>query len=64
MGFSQGAAASLAIAIRETELVQGIASLVGFMPLQADVAIEEARLTDLPVFMAVGTEDDLSLIHI
>ena len=58
MGFSQGAAASLAIAIREPELVKGIASLVGFMPLQADTAIDEARLTDLPVFMAVGTEDE------
>ena len=58
MGFSQGAAASLAMAMREPELVKGIASLVGFMPGLADDAIEEARLTDLPVFMAVGTEDE------
>lgn len=58
MGFSQGAAAALALAIRTPEKVQGIASLVGFMPREVDDAIETARLTDLPVFMAVGTEDD------
>ena len=58
MGFSQGAAASFALAIREPERVQGIASLVGFMPLGVEEAIETARLADLPVFMAVGTEDE------
>ncbi len=58
MGFSQGAAASFSLAIREPERVQGIASLVGFMPLGVEEAIETARLADLPVFMAVGTEDE------
>lgn len=58
MGFSQGAAASFALAIREPERVQGIASLVGFMPLGVEEAIETARLADLPVFMAVGKEDE------
>ncbi len=58
MGFSQGAAASFALAIREPEHFQGIASLVGFMPRGVEAAIDEARLADLPVFMAVGTEDD------
>ena len=58
MGFSQGAATSFAIAIREPERVKGIASLVGFMPLQVEDAIETARLAELPVFMAVGTEDE------
>ncbi|MEZ4590877.1 MAG: dienelactone hydrolase family protein [Chloroflexota bacterium] len=58
MGFSQGAAASFALAIREPERVQGIASLVGFMPREVEAAIDAARLADLPVFMAVGTEDD------
>lgn len=58
MGFSQGAAASFALAIREPERVQGIASLVGFMPRAVDAAIDAARLAELPVFMAVGTEDD------
>lgn len=58
MGFSQGAAASFALAMREPERVQGIASLVGFMPLGVEEAIETARLADLPVFMAVGTEDE------
>lgn len=58
MGFSQGAATSFALAMREPERVQGIASLVGFMPLGVEEAIETARLADLPVFMAVGTEDE------
>ncbi len=58
MGFSQGAAAAFALAIRVPEKIQGIASLVGFMPRQVDEAIETARLADLPVFMAVGTEDE------
>jgi phospholipase/carboxylesterase len=58
MGFSQGVATSLAIAIHDPELIKGIASLVGFMPREATVAIETARLTELPVFMAVGTKDE------
>lgn len=58
MGFSQGAAAAFAVAILTPEKVQGIASLVGFMPRQVEEAVETARLSDLPVFMAVGTEDD------
>lgn len=58
MGFSQGAAAAFALAIREPGCVQGIASLVGFMPRQIDDAIHQTKLADLPVFMAVGTEDD------
>ena len=58
MGFSQGAAASFAVAMRQPELVKGIASLVGFMPREVDDAIVEARLADIPVFMAVGTEDE------
>jgi phospholipase/carboxylesterase len=58
MGFSQGAAASFALAIHTPEKIKGIACLVGFMPRQVDEAIETAQLTNLPVFMAVGTEDE------
>ncbi|MCP4415972.1 MAG: hypothetical protein GY805_05075, partial [Chloroflexi bacterium] len=58
MGFSQGAAASLAMAIRNPELAKGIACLVGFMPLGIDFAIETERLAEMPVFMAVGTKDE------
>ena len=58
MGFSQGAAAAFATAIHRPEKIQGIASLVGFMPRHVDDAIETKRLADMPVFMAVGTEDD------
>ena len=58
MGFSQGAAAAFATAIHRPEKIQGIASLVGFMPRHIDEAIQTKRLADMPVFMAVGTEDE------
>lgn len=56
MGFSQGAAAAFAVALRHPGLVHGIAALVGFMP--GGVADElSAPLAGLPVFMAVGRRD-------
>ena len=58
MGFSQRAAASFSLAIREPQRVQGIASQGGGMPLGVEEARATARLADLPVFMAVGTEDE------
>lgn len=58
MGFSQGAAAAFATAIREPGRIQGIASLVGFMPKNVEDGIDTAVLTDLPVFMAVGAKDE------
>lgn len=56
MGFSQGAATSFCTAIRYPGVVQGIASLVGFVPQAGDRDLSGA-LGGLPVFMAVGTED-------
>lgn len=58
MGFSQGAAVSFATAINKPELIKGIASLVGFLPRGAESAIETARLANLPVFMAAGSQDE------
>ncbi len=58
MGFSQGAATALAIALRQPHWVKGIATLVGFMPLQVEDMLDDALLADMPVFMAVGTEDE------
>lgn len=58
MGFSQGAAASYALAINYPGLVQSVAGLVGFLPLVADEAIAAAPLRDLPVLMLVGERDD------
>lgn len=59
MGFSQGAAASFATAVSHPGLVQGIASLVGFMPINAAQLNLAAGLHDLPVFMATGKKDPL-----
>lgn len=58
MGFSQGAATSFATAVSQPGWIKGIASLVGFMPLQVEDAIDNALLEDVPVFMAVGTRDE------
>lgn len=57
MGFSQGAATAYATAIQHPRLVQGIAGLVGFMPTGAESSLARLPLLDLPVFMAVGSED-------
>lgn len=58
MGFSQGAAVSLAAAIHHPGWIKGLASLVGFAPLGLDQLIEQRPLQDLPVFMAAGTQDE------
>ena len=58
MGFSQGAATAYATAMQQPGLVQGIAGLVGFVPGECGKMVETAVLRDLPIFMAVGTEDE------
>jgi phospholipase/carboxylesterase len=58
MGFSQGAALAYATAIRQPSLVQGIAGLVGFVPEEAEAALDADPLQDLPIFMAVGAQDE------
>lgn len=57
MGFSQGAATAYATAMGHPGLVQGIAGLVGFVPVECDAAIETRVLRDLPIYAAVGKED-------
>lgn len=59
MGFSQGAAAAYLTAMRHPQLVQGIAGLVGFMPLGVDDLVDAASLQNLPVLMLVGESDPL-----
>ena len=58
MGFSQGAALSYALAMRQPGLIQGIAGLVGFIPEQIESALATDPLQNLPVFIAVGTKDE------
>jgi phospholipase/carboxylesterase len=58
MGFSQGAALGLSAMIHHPELAQGLAALVGFLPLEHETLIAERPLTERPLFMAVGTEDE------
>jgi phospholipase/carboxylesterase len=58
MGFSQGAAASYAVALRHPQWVRGIAGLVGFVPMECEDLQTASALEGLPVFMAVGVEDE------
>ncbi len=58
MGFSQGAATAYSTAIKQADLVKGIAGLVGFLPEAPDELIATAPLQNLPIFMAVGEKDD------
>jgi len=57
MGFSQGAALSIATALRRPELVRGIAALLGFAPAAPDEVVS-GRLSNMPIFMATGSEDE------
>lgn len=60
LGFSQGAMMSLDLALREPELIAGVAALSGrVMPGSLDKQAEADRLTGLPVFVAHGTEDNI-----
>jgi phospholipase/carboxylesterase len=58
MGFSQGAAAALALAATRPGRFQGLAALVGFAPERLGRLSAPVPLRDLPTFMAVGVEDD------
>ncbi len=59
MGFSQGAAAAYATAMRHPKLVQAIAGLVGFVPEGCKEMECLKALNDLPVFVATGKNDPL-----
>jgi phospholipase/carboxylesterase len=57
MGFSQGAATAYATATRHPGSIQGIAGLLGFVPVESSAAVETLALKGLPIFMAVGIND-------
>jgi phospholipase/carboxylesterase len=59
MGFSQGAATAYATAMLHRGLVQGIAGLVGFVPVACGTAVETRQLQGLPILMVVGKQDPL-----
>lgn len=58
MGFSQGAATAYAVAMHYPDLVQGIAGLVGFVPMECDDLAAAEPLEGMPIFMAVGKDDE------
>jgi phospholipase/carboxylesterase len=59
MGFSQGAAAAFALALDDPERARGIAGVVGFVPEECETAVAPRPLEGLPMFMAVGKDDQM-----
>ena len=58
MGFSQGCAMALMTALRYPQRLGGAVGLSGYVPLAATTAAERAPAnTDLPIFLAHGTQD-------
>ena len=57
VGFSQGAAVGLSLAITTPELVSGVAVLAGYLPDWAQMQITPAGLAGRPVFIGHGTKD-------
>lgn len=58
LGFSQGAAMSLALTLLYPRRIERVAVLSGFMPSGAVSDFSDRRLERLPVFVAHGTLDD------
>jgi phospholipase/carboxylesterase len=57
VGFSQGGAISLSLAITDPELVAAVAVLAGYLPDWARRQITPASLAGRPVFIGHGTQD-------
>lgn len=55
-GFSQGAVIALSTALKTQQPLAGAIALSGYLPDAADL-INHAKLTDLPIFIAHGTQD-------
>ena len=58
VGFSQGAALSLAAALLHPDWMQAVASLSGFMPDGVSPLLVDKPLAGMPVFVAHGSQDD------
>ncbi len=58
VGFSQGAALAITMAIVHPERVSSLAVLSGFLPDGASAWLKPGLLNGLPVFVAHGTQDE------
>lgn len=58
MGFSQGAALSYAYTMRHPDIIQGLATMVGFVPSEVEQQEEYSNLKNKRIWMAVGREDE------
>jgi phospholipase/carboxylesterase len=59
VGFSQGAALSYSIALTNSERVDLVAGLAGFMPDQVEELVNKRPLEGKRIFITHGTEDNL-----
>jgi phospholipase/carboxylesterase len=57
LGFSQGAMMAGSLLRRRPEAVAGTVMLSGYLPLEADLTVDEAKLAGRPIFVAHGTLD-------
>lgn len=57
LGFSQGAVMSGALLLSRPELLAGTIMLSGYLPVDAGLRIDEARLANAPVLVAHGEAD-------
>jgi phospholipase/carboxylesterase len=59
MGFSQGAAMTLALALLHPERVRRLVVLSGFIPVNGEILLNSDSLFGKPVFLSHGRQDDL-----
>jgi phospholipase/carboxylesterase len=59
LGFSQGALMSGCLTLAHPELMAGTVMLSGYLPLQSDLATDEAGVAGKPIFVAHGTHDSV-----
>ena len=60
MGFSQGGAVALYTGLRYSQRLAGVGALSTYLPLRDELANEQHNAnTDVPIFMAHGTHDQV-----
>jgi len=57
LGFSQGTMMAYATALTDPGMYRGIVALSGYIPLRSNLPVQLTKLTNLPVFIAHGSDD-------
>lgn len=59
VGFSQGAAMTLHVGIRQAQPLGALVALSGYLPLHQDLAVDTSTATATPIFIGAGEEDPI-----